>query len=105
MALNIVWDGDCDGKSQNRMGYAERVNVAITSEDLAGKAARNQAGHQQYRIGNVREAEESCAEQNRAASRNQLLETQEEIRLQNELLQHSPDRVTSGVPCLGDSAE
>src|SRR5215471_6742909 len=103
--LDVVRHSDRDRQTEDGMRHSEGVDVAIPAEDLAGYTSGDQARDQEYRIGNMRQAEESGAQQYCAPSRNQFFKAQEKIRLQNELLQDSPDRVAARVSGLRDGSK
>ena len=66
----IVRHGDGDRETKDCVGHAESIDVAVTAEDFAGNASGDQANNEQYRIGNMREAEESRTQQHGATRRN-----------------------------------
>ena len=65
----VVRYSDCDRETKDCVRHAESIDVAITAEDFAGNASGDQANNEQYRIGNMREAEESRTQQHGATGR------------------------------------
>ena len=66
----VVRHSNRDRQTKDGMRHSEGVDVAIAAKDLASHTTSDEADDQQHRIGNVREAKESGAQQHRATSRN-----------------------------------
>ena len=61
MPLDVVGDGDRNGKPKNRMRHAQAVNVPLATKDLAGGPSCKEANAHQYRVGNVDQREQDRA--------------------------------------------
>jgi hypothetical protein len=105
VSLDVVRDSDSYRETQDGMSYSKGVDVAIAAEYLASEPSCHQANSHEYRIGNVHETEQSRTQNDGRARRDQLLETNVEVGLQNELLKDCPDRVSEGMGGFPDDSK
>ena len=77
--LYIVGNGNRDCETEDRVRYAERVDVSIASEDFAGTPSCHETHSDEYRIGNVDKTEEPGAQDYSRTTRDQPFKTYEEI--------------------------
>jgi len=98
VSMNVIGNSDGETESENAVGHAQRVEIAIAKEEKAGDDSPDKREEGKQRIGDVGKAEEQGSEGDALpAARSEAQEARQKIAVYKELLHERPDEVSRHV--------